>query len=596
MPGATKKKKKTQKKKPSAHKVPRRPSRTATEKGPSPLPSGPGFDYDYIIIGSGFGGSVSAMRLAQKGYSVAVLEAGKRWHAKDFPKTNWNIFKYFWFPSIFCYGIQRLNLLNHVMIVSGSGVGGGSLVYANTLYVPKKQFFENETVRALGGEKALLPFYRVAERMLGVTPNPKLWEVDRLMQETAQEMGFGETFTETPVGVYFNESQESQDPYFGGEGPERSPCTHCGGCMVGCRFGAKNTLDKNYLYFAEKLGTTVIPETKVVDILPLSEDGSGGYEIDTRRTTGLFGLPKKKFRARAVILSAGVLGSVGLLLRLKERGRLTRLSDRVGALVRTNSESLVGVTIPRGDVDLSRGVAITSSVHPDSDTHIEPVRYPAGSDAMGTLATIMTDGGGAVPRPLKFLINIFSHPIAFLRTLSPFGFAKRSVILLVMQTLDNSIHLVRKRRLAWPFKRTLTSTEGDGEHPPTFIPVANEFARRLAKRTGGIARSSYNEVLMDVPTTAHILGGACMGADPAQGVIDLQNRVHGYQNLLVCDGSMIPANPGVNPSLSITALTEKAMSHIPPRSSRQQFFGFEKRWKIGPVLAGKAGRPPRSGR
>ncbi len=508
-----------------------------------------------------------------------MLESGKRWRNVDYPKTNWNVRKFLWFPRLFCYGIQRINLLNHVMILSGAGVGGGSLVYANTLYVPKKQFFDHPVVKHLGGEVALLPYYELASKMLGVTVNPRLWEVDELMKETAREFQCEHTFTPTPVGIYFGDDQKEVDPYFGGEGPARTGCNFCGGCMVGCRFGAKNTLDKNYLYFAEKLGAVVYPETKAVDIIPLSEDGSAGYEIRTESPTGILGFPRRRFRTRGIVFSAGVLGTVSMLFKLKQKGRLPRLSDSLGALVRTNSESIVGVTVPRKGIDYSRGIAITSSIHPDEHTHIEPVRYSAGSDVMGTLATIMTDGGGAIPRPLKFLFNILRHPIAYLRTLSPFGFARKSIILLVMQTLDNSIRLERRRRWIWPFERSLTSEHGTGDKIPTYIPVANAFARRLAEKTGGLPQSSYNEVLLDIPTTAHILGGACMGETNELGVIDAENRVYGYENMLVCDGSMIPANPGVNPSLSITAFTERAMSFIPPREGLRAF-EFEKQWKV----------------
>ncbi|MCR9142553.1 MAG: GMC family oxidoreductase [bacterium] len=603
----------------------------------NPAPESPDeFDYDYVVIGSGFGGSVSAMRLAQKGYRVLVLEAGRRWQGRDFPKSNWNIFRFLWAPAAFCYGIMRITLLRNVMIVSGAGVGGGSLVYANTLYVPKKKFFEHAAVHKMGGEKALMPFYRLAERMLGVVKNPRLFEVDDHMRATAAEMGAGDSFTPTPVAIYFGDraaddktkiksgrkgvrasasaAKETsvvvtkdmagdlraepprhpavRDPYFGGEGPDRVPCNFCGGCMVGCKFNSKNTLDKNYLYFAEKLGAEILPETKAVDIAPLSEDGSAGYEIRAVSSVAIFGGFRKKhnrrIRARGIVLSAGVLGSVNLLLKLKASGRLRRLSDRLGSIVRTNSESIVGVTSLDRGVDFSRGLAITSSVHIDEHTHLEPVRYPAGSDLMGGLASLMTDGGGAVPRPLKFLVNVARHPVNFLRTAVPLGFAKKSILILAMQTLDNSINLVRRRRWFWPFGRGLTSTQAKGQEIPTYIPEANEFARRLAKRVNGIPLSSYNEVLLDVPTTAHILGGACLGESPKDGVIDLENQVHGYRNLYVCDGSMVPANPGVNPSLTITALSEHAMSKIPPKSKAGgvHLFEFEKLWKVGPTIAG----------
>ena len=544
------------------------------------------YDYDYIVVGSGFGGSVSAMRLSQKGYKVLVIESGKRWNSEDFPKTNFSLAKYVWFPKIFFYGIQRINLLNDVMILSGAGVGGGSLVYANTLYIPPKPFFENSIVQKMGGEKVLLPFYDIAKRMLGVIENPKLWEVDTHMKETAEEMGVGNTFKRTPVGINFHE-KDKVDPYFGGEGPDRNSCNFCGGCMVGCRFNAKNTLDKNYLYFAEKLGAEILPETKVIKLIPLSEDGTEGYEIHTESTTGFLGSPKKIFRAGNVVLSAGVLGTLGLLLKMQQEKIMTRLSPMLGHTVRTNSESLVGVTSLRKDVDFSKGIAITSSVYPDEHTHIEPVRYSAGSDAMGSLAAgTLVDGGKGVPRFLRFIWSSILHPISTIRFISPFGFAKKSIILLVMQTVDNSIKIVRKRRLIWPFQKTLTSTQETGKHIPTFIPIANEFARRLAKRVGGVARSTLNEVILDIPTTAHILSGCIIGETPNTGVIDLKNQVFGYKNLLICDGSMIPANLGVNPSLTITALSERAMSFIPLASelNRPKFFEYEKNWKVTNTL------------
>ena len=541
------------------------------------------FDYDYIIIGSGFGGSVSAMRLSQKGYKVAVIESGKRWKSEDYPKTNFSLRKYIWMPKLFCYGIQRINLLNDVMILSGAGVGGGSLVYANTLYIPPKKFFETEIIKKMGAEKLLLPFYKIAQRMLGVIENPKLWEVDQYMKETATEMGVGETFKKTPVGIHFSDKNQV-DPYFDGEGPLRNSCNFCGGCMVGCRFNAKNTLDKNYLFFAEKLGAEIIPESKVVKLIPLSEDGASGYEIHTISTTGIFGYPKKVYRTKAVVLSAGVMGTLGLLLKMKEDGILPKLSNKLGNLVRTNSESIVGTTSLNKEVDFSKGIAITSSVYPDENTHIEPVRYSEGSDAMGSLAAgSLVDGGGSVPRVIRFFTSIIKHPFHTIRFLSPFGFAKKSIILLVMQTVDNSIQILRKRRWIWPFQKTLSSRQETGKRIPAYIPIANEFARRLAKKINGVARSSYNEVLLDIPTTAHILGGCVISDSEESGVIDIQNRVYGYQNMLVCDGSMVPANLGVNPSLTITALTERAMSFI-PKKEKMSFFKFEKKWKITSLI------------
>lgn len=542
-------------------------------------------EFDYIIIGSGFGGSVSAMRLAQKGYSVAVIESGKRWTAETFPKSNWSFRKFFWFPGIFAYGIQRLNLLNDVMVLSGAGVGGGSLVYANTLYVPKPRFFEHPTVRQIGADKELLPYYELAKKMLGVTTNPRLGEPDYLLRDLAAEDGQGHTFTPTPVGVFFGEQDKMvTDPYFKGEGPDRAGCNFCGGCMVGCRFHAKNTLDKNYLYFAEQFGATVIPETKVVDIIPHGENGSDGYTVKTKKMTAVLGgLPRRQYRAKNLVISAGVLGTLSLLFKMKEKGRLPAISDQLGQVVRTNSEALVGVRAGVKGIDFTKGVAITSSIHPDEHTHIEPVKYSKGSDAMGTLTTLLTDGGGKIPRPLRFFGNILRNPLKFLNTLNPFGWAQNTIILLVMQTLDNHLHLRRRRRWIWPFVKSLSSYRKKGEEaPPTYIPLANNYVRRLEKKLKGVGWSAINEVLLDVPTTAHVLGGCPMGESPDEAVIDLRNRLFGYENILVCDGSMIPANPGVNPSLSITAFTERAMSFVPPKEDYRELKSLkaEEEWRV----------------
>lgn len=554
----------------------------------------PRFDYDFIIIGSGFGGSVSALRLAQKGYSVAVIESGKRWRSEDFPKTNWNLRKYLWMPRLGFYGIQRINILNDFLLVSGAGVGGGSLVYANTLYVPSDRVLGKPVFRKLGGPKGLHPFYDIASYMLGVTRNQKLFEPDHVLKDVARDMGKEHTFTPTPVGVYFGQGpgQSGGDPFFGGEGPERMGCNFCGGCMVGCRFHSKNTLDKNYLHLAEKLGVTIIPESKVYDLMALNSagqgdptaDGSYGFEVRTHRTTGFLGLPKKTYRARQVVLSAGVMGTVGLLLDMKHKGRLPRISPRLGSRVRTNSETVLVATKYGRDgegkkPDYSRGVAITSSIHVDDHTHVEPVRYPRGADFFGLLASPMPSDTGRIPRPIRYLGMLFRHPIYFLKASNPFGFAKNSIILLVMQTLDNSVQLIRKRRLAWPFQRSTTSRlEPGSEATPATIPIGNEVTRRVARKIDGIPRSSINEVVLNAPVTGHIMGGCIMGESSDEGVIDMQNRVFGYNNLRVCDGSMLTENLGVNPSLTITALSERAMSFIPTKDgSRTQHFDFEQK-------------------
>lgn len=566
---------------------------------PEKIPHSISYDYDYIIVGSGFGGSVSALRLAQKGYSVIVIESGKRWTSTDFPKTNWSLRKYLWMPKLGFYGIQRINLLNDFLLVSGSGVGGGSLVYACTLYVPKSKFFNSPTYSKMGGEKALLPYYSIASHMLGVTENPRLWEPDRLLLETAKTFGKENTFQRTPVGIYFGNEKskaKTKDPYFEGAGPDRDPCNFCGGCMVGCRHNAKNTLDKNYLFLAESLGAKILPETKVIRLTPLNEKGildpeatgDFGFELSTESTTGWFGFPKKTFRAKNVVLSAGVMGTVGLLLKMQQENQLIRLSSVLGDTVRTNSETVLPVTVSDKNADYSTGIAITSSVHPDENTHIEPVRYSKGSDFFGLLASVMIDGGGFFPRPVKFLWTLIRHPIYFLKAHNPFGFAQKSIIILVMQTIDNSVRLVRKRRFLWPFSKTMTSALSTGLPTPTYIPIANAFTRKLAEIVGGIPRSSLNDTLLSAPVTGHIMGGCIVGENEDKGVIDYDNKVFGYQNLYVCDASMLTVNLGVNPSLTITALSERAMSKIPPKEGlTPKYFQFEKKKGFDVILESK---------
>lgn len=527
------------------------------------------FDVDFLIVGSGFGGSVSALRLAEKGYTVKVLERGPRWAAKDFPASNWNIKKSLWMPAAKCFGILRLSFLSDVFVLSGAGVGGGSLVYANTLYVPPDPFFFAPQWSGIKDWKAaLMPHYRTAQFMLGVTQNTFEGEPDVLLRDIAKKMGKGDSYVRTPVAVYFGQKGEkARDPYFDGLGPERTPCTLCGGCMVGCRYGAKNTLDKNYLYFAEKLGATIEPMRTVTDVRAL--DG-GGYAVTHEESGAWFAKDKKVLRARNVVLSAGVLGTVKLLLECKDRGSLPRVSDRLGEQVRTNSEAILGVTTSSRDVEYSKGIAITSSFHPDEHTHVEVVRYSEGSDALAPLATLLTDGGPGLPRPLKYLKNVLTQPLTFLRSLWPFGKAKRGIFLLVMQTLDNSISLRLKRKWTRFFARAFDTDRGSGAPNPTYIPLGNEVARTFASSIkGGIAYSSIPEVLFDIPTTAHVLGGAPIGASRETGVIDERNEVFGHPGLFVCDGSMIPANLGVNPSLTITALSEHAMSQIPVKEGAE---------------------------
>ncbi len=514
--------------------------------------------YDVVIIGSGFGGSVSAFRLAEKGYNVAVLEAGKRWDANSFPKTNWNVWKSLWFPKLGMRGIQRISLLPDIMILSGAGVGGGSLVYANTLYKPPEPFYTDDQWGDITDWKTeLKAHYTTARHMLGVTENPLDTPADRVMRRVADRLGVADTFHPTPVGVYFGEAGvEVEDPYFDGAGPTRTGCIACGNCMVGCRHNAKNTLDKNYLYFAEKRGAQVLASQQVVDL----ERVGSTWRVTAQNPGAWFSSRNTVYEAEQVIFSAGALGTTRLLLKLAERGRLPKLSHRVGYQTRTNSEAIVGAVANSRRVDYSEGVAITSSIHPDDVTHIEPVRYGKGSNALGLLGTLLTNGGDGMPRQFRFLANIVRHPIEFLKSFSVWHWSERGIILLVMQTRDNSIRLLRKK--GW-FTTKLSSTQGESEPNPTYIPVANEFARLTAEEIDGIGFSSVNEVLFDTPLTAHILGGAVIGKDTETGVVDAYHRVYGHPGLHVIDGAAIGANLGVNPSLTITAMAERALSMWP---------------------------------
>lgn len=531
-----------------------------------------GLDYDWLVIGSGFGGSVSALRLTEKGYSVGVLECGRRFADHEFPESTADYRRYFWRPKIGWKGIFRLTTFRDVAVVSGCGVGGGSLGYANTLYVPPKQFFEDPQWSEMADwEAELAPHYAEAQRMLGVTTNPYDDPADQLLRELGEELGVSDTYKKTPVGVYFGEpggeGDGLLDPYFGGEGPDRTPCSLCGRCMVGCPHGSKNTLVKNYLYLAEKHGARVMPERTAIDIRPLGAgDGSDGYEVHSIRSGAWLRRERRVHRARGVVVSAGPLGTNTLLQRCRLGGSLPRISPRLGELVRTNSEAILAVTVPDDyPENLVKRVAITSSIYPDPHTHIETVTYGNDGDSMSRLYTLLTGDGTRVTRPLKLLGQIARHPGRFAQLLRPKNWSRRTIIILVMQTLDNAMALRPKRG---PFKTLWLSTEQDPERPnPTFIPVANQAAEWFAKRTGGVAQSSIMEAMLNIPTTAHILGGAVIGPDPQHGVLDGGQRVFGYENLLVCDGSAIPANVGVNPSLTITALAEHAIGSVPAKGS-----------------------------
>lgn len=520
--------------------------------------------YDYIIIGSGFGGSVSAMRLSEKGYSVAVLEMGKRYRTGDFAKTNWNLKKFIWLPEFLLHGIQKITILKDVMILGGVGVGGGSLVYANTLLEPPETYYNDPAVKRISNnwKYIMAQHYETAKKMLGVTKNIHFSEPDHLLKEIAKDMGRENTWHSVNVGVYFGKAGVNHaDPYFDGEGPERTGCIMCGACMVGCNHGAKNTLDKNYLYFAEKNGTKIIPERKVESI----EYNNGFYKLSTLISTKMPVQKGETFYSKGVIVSAGVLGTLKLLLTCKNKGFLPNLSDQLGESVRTNSESLTGTVTLDKNRDWSKGIAITSGFYPSDDTHIEVVRYPENSDFMSTLTSPMVDEGTKITRPLKLISKIIRQPIEFIKTRIPFGWAKHSIIFLVMQTIDNKIS-IKLNKLGY-----LTTSIGD-KKPPSYISHANKIAEEFAKRANGIPQSSLFESILDMSTTAHILGGCAIGNNENEGVVDIKCETFNYPNLHIIDGSIIPANLGVNPSLTITAMAEQAMSHIPNKFDREKVF------------------------
>ena len=534
--------------------------------------------YDYVIIGSGFGGSVSAMRLTQKGYSVLVLEKGKRYEDNDFAKTNWQYWKYLWLPAIRAYGILQVSILKGVMVLHGAGVGGGSLGYANVLEIPSDATFAtpawNQTVK--WGE-VLRPHYETAKKMLGVARNPKLWKADRILMQMAEERCMGQTFRATDVGAYFGEAGVTvSDPFFGGAGPDRAGCTHCGGCMVGCRHNAKNTLPKNYLYFAEKQSAKVQAEVEVTDVKPLTMDHGkivepARYEITYQSSTSLF-KHKHAVYARNVIFSAGVMGTIRLLLSLRDVKRsLPKLSGRLGHMVRTNSEALLGSVARTSDVNYSAGVSISSIYNHDEITRVEPVRYPDGSSLMRFLAAPMIDTDVSIPmRLLRFFAWVLTHPLDFLKALILPGWAHNATILLVMQHTDNRMRFRMGRSVFTLFSLGIVAEREPGYEIHAHVKGSHELTRDFAKRTNGVALGSLGENLLGLPTTAHILGGAPIGRDSTEGVVNENFEVHNYPGLYIIDGSIMPANPGVNPSLTITALAEYAMSNIQVKHTKAQ--------------------------
>ena len=525
--------------------------------------------YDVVVIGSGFGGAVAALRAAEKGYSVLVLEAGRRFADHEFPRTSWRLRRFLWAPALGCYGIQRLTLLRGrrgagVLVLSGAGVGGGSLVYAGTLYRPLSDFYTDRQWRDITDWRdELAPWYDVASRMLGVATYPETSPADEAMRAVAERMGVADTFRPTPVGIYFGPPGRTvDDPYFGGVGPPRAGCRHCGGCMTGCRYNAKNTLVKNYLWLAERAGARIEALTTVTAVRPAAD---GGYEVATVRTGGKLRRRRRVYHADQVVFAAGALGTQRLLHAMKASGALPHLSDRLGTLTRTNSEAILGASLSvraarRRGVDYSRGAAITSSFHPDPHTHIEPVRYAPGANAMGLLQSVLVPGGPR--RRLRWAWHLLRRPHHGLRNLWVRRWSQRTVIALVMQSLDNSLTL--RWRRGWSGRWRLYATPGHGAPNPTWIPVGHEAARLLADEIGGYPGGAITEAF-HTPMTAHILGGAPIGADPTTGVIDPYHRVFGHPGLHVLDGAAVSANLGVNPALTITALAERAMSLWPQR-------------------------------
>ncbi|MEM9547152.1 MAG: GMC oxidoreductase [Bacteroidota bacterium] len=518
--------------------------------------------YDYIIIGSGFGGSVSALRLSEKGYKVLVIEKGKWYRAQDFPKTNWNIKRWIWIPFLRCFGIMKMTFFRHISVISGVGVGGGSLVYANTLPVPKSDFFNSGTWSDLSDwEEELKPHYQTALNMLGATKNPVLFDADKTLKEVAKEIGKEDEFDTPNVAVYFGKPNVAHpDPYFQGAGPERVGCNFCGACMTGCPNNSKNTLDKNYLYLAQKHGAEIVAENEVIDVVPIqTKEGSEGYEVTYKSSTAFF-KSKKKIKSKGVIFSGGVLGTIKLLLKLKKKS-LPNLSDELGKNIRTNNETLVSVSTLDDNNDFSRGVAIGSILHTDENTHIEICRYGEGSNAWKLAHLPYSSARNPFVRIYHVFANFFKSPIDYLKTYWKNSWAKKTAVILFMQTLDSS--LTFKRNLFGMMK----SEVNEGNPPSPFIPESIQLTALYAKKANGKATSFVGETLMGIPSTAHILGGAVMGVDRTKGVIDKNNHVFGYKNILVVDGSMISANPGVNPSLSITAIAERAMAQIEPKQN-----------------------------
>lgn len=516
------------------------------------------YDFDYIIIGSGFGGSVSALRLAEKGYKVLVIEKGKWYKSDDFAKTNWNLPKWLWIPSLRFFGIMKMSIFRHIVIISGTGVGGGSLVYANTLPVPKSSFYKSGSWSELEDwETELKPFYQKALFMLGASRNPKLFDGDIALKELAKDIGREDQFEHPDVAVFFGKAGEKvKDPYFEGKGPERAGCNFCGGCMTGCRYDAKNTLDKNYLYLAQNLGTEILAENEVYDVFPIDgKDGATGYKVFANSNTKFF-KHKKEFTAKGVIFSGGVLGTIKLLLKLKTKS-LPLLSDKVGDDIRTNNETLISVSSLDKSKNLSKGVAIGSLLHTDDNSHLEIVRYSEGSGFWKLLHLPLSNGENTPTRLLNMAQQVLKYPLSYFKIYFVNSWSKSTTVLLFMQSIDSTLKFKNN------FLGGMSSAVSTGVKPSAYIPESIELTKKYSKIINGVPTSFALESIAGIPSTAHVLGGAVMGRDSVQGVINRDNQVFGYKNMLVIDGAMISANPGVNPSLSITAIAERAMAQIP---------------------------------
>lgn len=517
--------------------------------------------YDFVIIGSGFGGSVSALRLSEKGYKVIVIEKGKWYKAKDFPKTNWNLKKWLWIPPLRFFGIMKISIFKHIGIISGTGVGGGSLVYANTLPIPKSTFFSTGSWKNLNNwEKDLQPYYQQALKMLGATKNPRLFDSDIGLRKVAENLGIENKFETTDVAVYFGEENVTkEDPYFNGMGPKRRGCNFCGSCMTGCRNNSKNTLDKNYLYLAQKNGAEILAENEVYNVLPINKkNGSSGYEISIKTSTKLF-TKRNTIKTKGVVFSGGVLGTTKLLLKLKPKS-LPNISDKLGEDIRSNNETLISVSSLEKDKNFSKGVAIGSILNTDENSHLEICRYSEGSNAWKLVHLPYVTGKNIFVRLGKVLFSLIKSPIKYFKIYFVNSWAEKTVVLLFMQTLDSTLK----------FKRNvfggMVSRMSSGKKPTPFIPESIKMVKAYGKAVNGVSTAFALETLAGIPSTAHILGGAVMGEDDTKGVIDQNNKVFGYKNMFVIDGAMISANPGVNPSLTITAIAERAMDKIPLKS------------------------------